>query len=43
MRTTSSKDIQHNKKTVNISEEVEQYFPSFVSFIEIQNNRYQDL
>ena len=26
----SSKDIQHNKKAANTSEEVEQYFPDFI-------------
>ena len=33
MFTNSTKDIQHNKKTAN-PEEVEQYFPGFLAFID---------
>src|SRR4051794_17157556 len=33
MRTYTSKDIQHYKKTPN-SSEIEQYFPGFIAFID---------
>jgi hypothetical protein len=38
MITNFPEDIQHYKKIENTTEEVEQYFPSFLAFIEIQNS-----
>jgi hypothetical protein len=38
MLTNSAEDIQYYKKIENATEEVEQYFPSFLAFIEIQNS-----
>ena len=34
MFTYPTKDIQNNKKAENTTEEVEQYFPGFLSFID---------
>ncbi len=34
MYTNSSKDIQNNKKRLQTPEEVEQYFPGFIAFID---------
>jgi hypothetical protein len=38
MITNFPEDIQHYKKIENATEEVEQYFSSFLAFIEIQNS-----
>ena len=38
MLTNSAEDIQHYKKIENATEEVEQYFPGFLAFMEIQNS-----